>query len=141
MIIRVTGHPMPKGSWTSIRRGTHNVLIPAGTKKSRELYADWAYAVEQAGVETVTDDRYYPTVHAVSVNVDFRLHRGKTVRRIMHTVAPDVDKLARAVLDPLTGIVWKDDSQVVDLQATKRYCRADEQPGATIYITILGEEQ
>jgi len=31
----------------------------------------------------------------------------------------DLDKLVRAVLDALTGIVWKDDAQVVALKATK----------------------
>ena len=35
--------------------------------------------------------------------------------------APDLGKLARAVLDALTGIVWVDDDQVVDLVCRKRW--------------------
>ena len=37
------------------------------------------------------------------------------------TVMPDVDKLARAALDALTGIVFKDDSQINRLIAVKGY--------------------
>jgi Holliday junction resolvase RusA-like endonuclease len=36
-------------------------------------------------------------------------------------VKPDVDKLARAVLDALTGTLWRDDKQVVWLEASKHY--------------------
>jgi len=34
---------------------------------------------------------------------------------------PDVDKLSRAVMDALTGVLWNDDSQVVTKLACKRY--------------------
>ena len=140
-IIRVTGEPKPKGSVTAMRTGNRTVYLNGSTKKGRELFNDWAYAVEFAAADVAKGQPYWPTVDPVEVNVDFRLHRGKTVRRIMHTTKPDIDKLARAILDPLTGIVWKDDAQVVILTATKRYVREGETSGATIYITTLGTEQ
>jgi Holliday junction resolvase RusA-like endonuclease len=37
------------------------------------------------------------------------------------TTRPDVTKLLRAVEDALTGIVWRDDAQVVEQHAWKRY--------------------
>lgn len=37
------------------------------------------------------------------------------------TGKPDVDNFAKAVLDGLNGIVWRDDSQVVELRASKFY--------------------
>ena len=37
------------------------------------------------------------------------------------TTKPDVTKLTRAVEDALTGIVWRDDAQVVELTARKFY--------------------
>lgn len=37
------------------------------------------------------------------------------------TTKPDVLKLARAVEDALTGIVWMDDAQIVDERIAKRY--------------------
>lgn len=38
-----------------------------------------------------------------------------------HTSRPDGDNLAKLVGDALNGIVWRDDSQIVTLQVTKRY--------------------
>ena len=38
-----------------------------------------------------------------------------------HTKKPDAIKLARAVEDALTGIVWKDDSQCYDANPVKAY--------------------
>jgi Holliday junction resolvase RusA-like endonuclease len=38
-----------------------------------------------------------------------------------HIIRPDVLKLTRAVEDALTGIVWEDDSQIIDERLTKRY--------------------
>ncbi len=36
-------------------------------------------------------------------------------------VKPDIDKLSRSVLDALTGIIFKDDAQIVSLFAYKNY--------------------
>ena len=50
-----------------------------------------------------------------------------------HTVKPDADKLARAVLDALTDAnVIRDDSRVTDLIVAKRY---GDLPGAHITVT------
>lgn len=52
------------------------------------------------------------------------------------TSKPDLDKLARAVLDSLTiAEVIKDDALVHSLTAEKRYCVGSEQPG--VLITIM----
>lgn len=34
---------------------------------------------------------------------------------------PDIDNLAKSVLDGMNGIVWRDDSQIVSLHVTKVY--------------------
>ena len=48
---------------------------------------------------------------------------------------PDVDKLARAILDALTSAgTWRDDSQVVSLSAAKVYATRDHRPGCRIDI-------
>jgi Holliday junction resolvase RusA-like endonuclease len=84
----------------------------------------------------------------VRVEVDFYLPRPKTVKvkdRALPIVPPDVDKLARAVLDGIgqgpsgkvgDGLVYGDDSQVVELLARKFYAD-DREPGANITIIPL----
>ena len=42
---------------------------------------------------------------------------------IKHTKRPDVDNMAKAVLDALNGLAWADDSQIVRLSITKEYTR------------------
>jgi len=51
-----------------------------------------------------------------------------------HTHKPDIENCAKAVLDALTGIVYRDDSQVCSLHITKRYHSAGDQ--AVTWIEI-----
>lgn len=50
---------------------------------------------------------------------------------------PDIEKLARAVSDALSDIVWRDDSQVVDMRLIKRLAELDEQPGMRVQVRPL----
>ncbi len=52
------------------------------------------------------------------------------------TKRPDLDKLTRAVLDALSGIVWRDDSLIVDLHPSKRLAEIGEQAGARIRVAV-----
>jgi len=45
---------------------------------------------------------------------------------IYPTSKPDLDNVAKCLLDALNGIAWKDDKQVVFLQAIKRYAEKAE---------------
>ena len=60
---------------------------------------------------------------AAHVTIEFTFTRPKTVKRELHTVKPDLDKLTRAILDGITqsGAIWADDSQVVSLFVVKQY--------------------
>lgn len=55
------------------------------------------------------------------------------------TKAPDLDKLVRSVGDALNGIVWRDDSQVATLVATKRYT-VPEQPCIGVRVRVYINE-
>jgi Holliday junction resolvase RusA-like endonuclease len=54
------------------------------------------------------------------------------------TTKPDVDKLARAILDALTGTLYSDDSQVVELKVVKRYAALEEPIGVWIEVENVG---
>ncbi|MBN1456575.1 MAG: RusA family crossover junction endodeoxyribonuclease [Sedimentisphaerales bacterium] len=47
---------------------------------------------------------------------------------------PDLTKLIRSTEDALTGIIWKDDAQVVHQITQKRYCSCGQQAGALITV-------
>lgn len=80
----------------------------------------------------------------VEVRATFRLPRplGHSGARGLRASAPafpgrkpDLDKLARAALDALTGVVFLDDAQVVDLVVRKRYTDPGQQPGVSVEIS------
>ena len=94
---------------------------------------------------------YRENIHLgpVRLEVDFFLERPKTVtqaKRPLPIVPPDLDKLIRAVGDGIgqgadtgktgDGMIWGDDSQVVELVARKFYADEREQ-GADIRIIFL----
>jgi hypothetical protein len=61
-----------------------------------------------------------------------------------HVVKPDLDKLVRAVGDALTGILYRDDAQIVSLNASKRFAGLGgdgvlEQPGVHLAWLALRE--
>lgn len=47
------------------------------------------------------------------------------------TKRPDIDNLAKSILDGMTGIVWKDDCQIVSLHVTKVYSSG---PGVDVLV-------
>ena len=52
-----------------------------------------------------------------------------------HTSKPDVDNLAKAIMDALTNLgVWKDDSQVADLIVRKLYRNQNGAQGCRVTI-------
>lgn len=66
-----------------------------------------------------------PLEGSIIILVTFYLKRPKTVKRKYPDVKPDIDNYCKALCDSLNGIVWKDDSQIIDLFASKRYSEAD----------------
>jgi crossover junction endodeoxyribonuclease RusA len=58
----------------------------------------------------------------VSVAVVFTFVRPASVsqKRTQMVVRPDLDKLIRAVLDALTGVLYEDDSQVVEFDRPRK---------------------
>lgn len=81
----------------------------------------------------------------VGLRVTFRLPRPKSKiwkRRPMpaepHTKKPDLDNLLKTVQDALTGLAWRDDSQVYRCIALKFLCAGDEQPEVRIEINWPG---
>lgn len=72
-----------------------------------------------------------PMQHAVRVAIWFHLERpashrtkGTALRQAApkhHRQKPDLDNLAKAVLDALNGIAYEDDSQVSELQLGKAW--------------------
>lgn len=57
--------------------------------------------------------------------------------RPQHVFRPDVLKLARAVEDGMTGVVYVDDGQIIEEHLQKRWAQAGEPQGAYIAVEVL----
>ena len=102
-------------------QGSTRAFIVAGkpiiTSANKNL-KDWRTIVQLAAM-----NHAHMFDGAVEVVLHFHLPRPASLpKKVTHNVKrPDVDKLARACLDAMTGVFFKDDSQVVALEAYKHY--------------------
>ncbi|AGP67713.1 Holliday junction resolvase [Lacticaseibacillus paracasei] len=65
-----------------------------------------------------------------------RLKRDKAAGVVRPVIKGDVDNYFKAVTDPLTGIVWVDDAQIVEAHIAKFY---SNEPHVEIYIEQIKE--
>lgn len=129
IVVEVEGDPRPQGSKVGfIVSG--KVVMTEGRGPQLKLFRAWRKTVKAAAKEAMIGPLL---TGPVTVDITFRLRRPMTVERAYPSIAPDLDKLTRAVFDSLTGTVWKDDSLVVGMVVRKLY--AENQPvGATITV-------
>jgi Holliday junction resolvase RusA-like endonuclease len=120
--------PAPQGSKTPNRNG--------GVRESSKYLKPWRKKVIEASAKVLAEQcEGIPFDGPLAVDLVFRMHRGKTVRRTHHTTTPDGDKLMRAVFDGLTqGGLITDDSIVVKGTYEKGY--ATPKSGQGVLITI-----
>lgn len=123
-ILRIKGVPAPQGSMTCVGGGARNGARIHNVQPSNkpELHA-WRAKVAAAAKRVVDEYGFVFVAHdPVRVEITFTFDRPKSVTRDWPSVAPDVDKLCRAILDALTqGEIWADDGQCVDMHAVKAY--------------------
>lgn len=125
--LEIFGEPAPQGSKQII----HGRLIEASSDKLRK----WRKAIEITCREYNNQNII---LGPVAVEAHFFLTRPASVRfdkRPLPIVPPDLDKLARGLLDGIgqSGVIWGDDSQVVKLLCYKSY--ADQNKSGAI-VTI-----
>ena len=126
--------PRPQGSkkYVGSRTTAAGNKIPLIIEASPGLPV-WRKAVADAVLQAMHDSGDMSKFDgAVKVEAVFYVTRKRTVTRSLPTVPPDVDKLARSLLDACKG-VWADDSQVVRLEVSKVY--ATGEPGVAVTIS------
>jgi crossover junction endodeoxyribonuclease RusA len=147
-LLIVYGTPAPQGS--------KRALGPGRMIESSKKVKPWRHAVLAVALKTTSQWRahpdarpgeywYWPIEGPVSVEITFTFNKQKQAPKNVRTWPitrhfGDLDKLVRSTLDALTDAhIWNDDSQVVDLSATKHftdhpYPHVLSEPGAVIRI-------
>lgn len=120
----VSGDPQTKGSAKAFRHKSTGKII---VRNDNARCASWSSAVAWKARLAMGPKK--PTPTPVSVTLSFTLARPKTTK--LATPRLDIDKLTRAVLDALTGIVYVDDKQVAEVTARKAW----GEPGVVIEVS------
>ena len=131
-VFSVNGIPKPAGSKTAfaIKKGgvyTGRTVVMDACKKTKSWQATVKAEAKKHAPAT-------PAVGPIGVELTFWLPRPKShfgtgknsnIRKASapewHTGKPDVLKLARAVEDAMTGIIYVDDAQIIQEEISKGY--------------------
>ena len=132
----VMGVPVSQGSMKAfVIKGTNRAVVTHG--KTKELMAWRLQIAHQTGKARPEDWQMEDS--AIWLEVVFVLPRPKSLpKRVIHDIKrPDLDKLLRALLDAMTGVLYKDDSQVIDIHAVKQYSEPGKATG--VIVKVRGE--
>lgn len=119
----VIGTPMGKGRPKFVRRGA---FVSAYTPKKTVDYESQIKAAARAAMAGAKPLEGAVVLYVNAITVPpaswSKDKRQKALDQKIHpTVKPDIDNVAKAVLDAGNGILWLDDKQVASLIAHKRY--------------------
>jgi len=140
----VPGHARTKGSKRIVHaKNGKSLMIESGEKLSRPWRIDVKASAERAmdGYELFTGPVKL-TARFVFTRPQGHYHTGKKAGQLKSWVPCyfaggqgfDLDKLLRLIGDCFIGVAFKDDSQIAEIVADKRY---GETPGVTITIEPL----
>jgi crossover junction endodeoxyribonuclease RusA len=115
----VFGTPAPQGSMKAfIPKGARFPVVTADNAKTKP----WRQQVAGTALAEMSSQGWEcRDSGGVNIEAFFYFERPKSVKGPLKTTKPDIDKLIRAILDSLTGIAFKDDSQVTYVLAGKGF--------------------
>ena len=138
IVFSVKGIAAPQGSKSAIPiRNKAREIVGTNMVESSKKVGPWRHRIAAAGEVAMYRYGAKPFKGAVRVHLRFVLPRPKATPKVTPPAIKktgDIDKLARAVLDALTGPVLVDDCLVVELRCVKRIAEPGEE--ARVVITV-----
>ena len=110
----IPGISVPKARPRATKIGNRAIMYTPAKTKEFENYVKLV-AAQYAPEELLTGP--------LDVGLEFNLQRPKSLPKKIqhHTKKPDIDNLAKSVLDALEEIIYVNDAQIISLQVTKDY--------------------
>lgn len=116
----VAGIPQPQGSTRAFVTRAGKAVTTSANKNLKP----WRQELATMAMLAVSENNAHPvTSEAVHVKCIFYFQKPKSTKKsvVQKLTKPDLDKLIRAALDGMTGICYRDDSQVVGVEAYKLF--------------------
>lgn len=130
--LRIHGVPQQKGSKRAFRhKHTDRIVVVEDNKRSKP----WQQMIAGSAAKHSPD---YLSEGPILLNVTFVMPRPKKIPKNRYgypSTKPDVDKLLRVVCDALTGVLYRDDSQIIVCTMSKVYATENSPPGAIISVS------
>lgn len=144
----VSGSPVSQGSKNpfAIRRKVAGqwvytgrvVMVESGNRKradgSKDALNQWRDTVKLAALNARNTAGWRILDEPVTVNYMFWLPAPQKPQFQLPATSFDQDKLARAVNDALTGVLWVNDSRICDSRVRKRYAVVDHPTGVEVCL-------
>ena len=117
--------PVPKGRPRMTRAG--HAYTPAKTREAEATIKEWLAFRLPRGWE--------PYTCAITVELVCYMKKPKTNKMEYPIGRPDLDNLVKTITDASNGLVWRDDSQIVELHAHKDWTDREARMFMRVYPT------
>lgn len=132
----VPGKPQGKGRPRAVARGKYVRMYTPEKTASYESTVALAASQAMGGRQPI--DGPVSVVMQIAMQVPASWSKRKQANAldgiVLPTTKPDADNVVKAVFDAINGVVWCDDTQVVDLRLVKRY---QTTPGVTMIVSPM----
>lgn len=130
----IFGNPVAKGR---PRVGKFGTYTPEKTVNYENL-------VKMSYIEAYSKEPLLENDLEVTINFYFSIPKSTSKKKrelmlngkIMHNKRPDIDNCIKSITDALNEIAYKDDNQIVKIQASKYY---SDEPKTVVFIEEIGE--
>lgn len=136
LLVVIEGEPVAKGRPKFARRGAFTTTYtPEKTREYEAMVAAEARAT-MAGAQPMSGPISIHLQLFLSIPASYSKKKAQACRDglVVPTKKPDWENVAKSVCDAFNGIVWNDDSQVVDAFVSKRFA---DSPCVVATITQL----
>lgn len=143
----VHGTPVPKGSAKAFVHPTipNRAIVTHANTKTKAWGKTVAAAASEAYDGQPWEGPVRVDIYCFFARPKSHYRTGKFAGEIKpgapraKTTKPDADKLSRGILDGLTGILYVDDSQVIDVSVSKMFANYDQSDRAIVSVEFIGE--
>lgn len=135
------GQPRPRAVMAGKHARVHELTHVKGSDGQRRPHAITAFkatvrmAAREAYDGPPAEGPLSVTMICVMPRPKGKVWKTKAMPRYPHTSKPDAENVAKAVLDALTNLLWRDDAQVYSLNVQKWVAAGDEQPHVVVELT------
>lgn len=133
----VPGTPVAKGRARSFLRAGHIAHCTPEKTARYENLVKLAAQTAMAARSPIEDAVLLGVVAYMPIPASWSQKKKDAAVReeIKPTIRPDLDNIIKALKDGMNAVVWKDDSQVVEIHAAKRY---SDTPRVQICVKRIG---